>query len=428
MPQVIDLDHAQDVRATPVAPCKPVMLVVDDDSGPRQTLRIVFGDDFKVVCAENGTQAIQAFQQHPVEVAILDINMPGMTGIELLDKLKSIDPDVQILMLTGYETVETAKQALRLGACDYISKPFNLNDLKASVASSLKRRAFAQTLRSSGKRLRELQEEIRCQRVETEIARTKGDIYASIIHDINGPLTVISGFIELINYRLVTSDVVENQPLAHVRDHIDHISRQVNNCIDISHRYLSYIRGRSTESNLVGINQVLQDLGDLLRVHPAARNHQLSFVRLREDAVVRINGTDLMQILLNLAINALQCSELPHRVEVQARVLDTPIDPKLFVDDHTNRLINREEFVSTAPQVVISVADDGPGIPAEVMPRMFESYFTTKSAGKGTGLGLSIVSRFVKEARGAIHLQSLKGQGTTFNIYLPARLQDGRVA
>jgi CheY-like chemotaxis protein len=227
MPQVIDIEHAADVPIAAIPPSKPVLLVVDDDSGPRQALQIVFGDEFEVVLAENGRQAIQLFRQYAVEVAILDIKMPGMTGIEVLDKLKSIDQDVQVLMLTGFETVETAKQALRLGACDYISKPFNLNELKSSVAAALKRRTFAHTLRAAARKLRELQEEIRCQKVETEIARTKGDIYASIIHDINGPLTVISGFIELINYRLVTADIVENQPLAQVKDHIDHISRQV---------------------------------------------------------------------------------------------------------------------------------------------------------------------------------------------------------
>src|SRR5581483_6147582 len=158
--------------------------------------------------------------------------------------------------------------------------------------------------------------------------------------------------IELINYRLVTTDVVENQPLGQVRDHIDHISRQVNNCIDISHRYLSYIRGRNSDANLVGINQVLQDLADLLRVHPAARQHQLSFVHLPEDAVVRINGTDLMQILLNLSINGLHASDRPHRVEIQARVLHEPLILDRFQDDESNRFVNRAEFDNAPPLVV----------------------------------------------------------------------------
>ena len=164
MPQVIDLSHSSETSVAPVPHTRPVMLVVDDDPGPRQTLRIVFGDEFDVILAENGPQALQLFQHHSIEVAILDIKMPGMSGIELLDKLKSLDPEVQVLMLTGFETVETAKQALRLGACDYISKPFILNELKSSVSVALKRRAFAQTLRASGRRLRDLQEEIRCQR------------------------------------------------------------------------------------------------------------------------------------------------------------------------------------------------------------------------------------------------------------------------
>ena len=149
----------------------------------------------------------------------------------------------------------------------------------------------------------------------------------------------------MINYRLIATDMVENQPLAQVRDHIDHISRQVNNCIDISHRYLSYIRGRAAESNLVGINQVLQDLGDLLRVHPAARSHQLSYVRLPQDAVVRINGTDLMQILLNLAINVPCIARIDHTGWRSKRgVLTKSLDLERFSEDAENRFINREGF------------------------------------------------------------------------------------
>src|SRR5579862_6914850 len=172
MRQVIDTEQALQVSVAPPISAKPVLLVVDDDFGPRQTLKVVLEDEFNVLLAENGRQAIEMFQDHAVEVAILDIKMPGMTGIEVLDKLKSLDPDLQVLMLTGYETVETAKQAMRLGACDYLSKPFNLIELKAAVTTALKRRDFALSLRNSAKRLRDLQEEIRCQRVETEIART----------------------------------------------------------------------------------------------------------------------------------------------------------------------------------------------------------------------------------------------------------------
>ena len=74
---------------------------------------------------------------------------------------------------------------------------------------------------------------------------------------------------------------------------------------------------------------------------------------------------------------------------------------------------------ATVPLLALKVKDNGPGIPPEIIARMFGSYFTTKSAGQGTGLGLSIILRFVKEAKGAVHVQTKLGQGTTFTVYLP---------
>jgi signal transduction histidine kinase len=83
--------------------------------------------------------------------------------------------------------------------------------------------------------------------------------------------------------------------------------------------------------------------------------------------------------------------------------------------------VNREGFLNAAPLLAVSVSDNGPGISPEVMPKIFETYFTTKSEGKGTGLGLAIVNRFIKEARGGIHIETRLGAGTTFTVYLPAR-------
>ncbi len=82
--------------------------------------------------------------------------------------------------------------------------------------------------------------------------------------------------------------------------------------------------------------------------------------------------------------------------------------------------MNREGFLNTPPLLAISVQDDGPGIPPDVMAKMFETKFTTKSADKGTGLGLSIVKRLVKAGQGAIHLHTAVGKGSTFAVCLPA--------
>jgi len=119
-------------------------------------------------------------------------------------------------------------------------------------------------------------------------------------------------------------------------------------------------------------------------------------------------------------VNALQCASTPHAVTVQASVLLEPLDLPAFKDGPESCLLNVEGFENTAPLTVFSVRDNGPGIAPEILPKIFQPYFTTKGPREGTGLGLNIVKRLVKGAKGALHVHSEVGKGTTFTVYLPA--------
>ena len=142
---------------------------------------------------------------------------------------------------------------------------------------------------------------------------------------------------------------------------------------------------------------------------------------LEPDAIAEINGTDLLQILLNLTINALQSTDHPHRVELQARRLAARLNLEEYPEGPLLRFINREGFLNRAPLLAITVSDNGPGISGEYMAKMFQENFTTKSPDRGTGLGLSIVKRLVKEANAAIHLKTTPGAGSVFTIFLQVR-------
>jgi signal transduction histidine kinase len=252
------------------------------------------------------------------------------------------------------------------------------------------------------------------------MARTRGEIYASIIHDINGPLTVISGFVQLLNQRVSNATRLELEDLEFIKERLKTITRQVTNCIEISRRYLSFLRKQSDEAPRVGLNQLLQDLEQLVRVHPSRLSNQLYLTPLAVDFAAHMNGTDVLQVLLNLTVNAFQCSMQPHSVMVEPEVLPQPLDLTAFKDGPQDRLLNVESFSNTAPLLAISVRDTGPGIPTEILPKIFQPYFSTKGPRQGTGLGLSIVQRLIKEAQGALHVHTEVGCGTTFTVYLSA--------
>jgi two-component system, sensor histidine kinase and response regulator len=412
------LDNEQAAAAAPKR--RGTLLIVDDEDGPRQSLRVIFKDEYDLLMADDGPGAIELAQKNEIDVAVLDIRMAGMSGIEVLERLKYVNPNIEAIMMTAFETTDTIRQALRLRACDYINKPFDIATIRSAVGQAMQRRRLEGEIHSSAEKVQELLAELQEQRIEEQIAKTRGDIYASIIHDINGPLTVISGFVQVLSQRLNRQAGMELEDLEFIKDRLRIIARQVGNCIEISRRYLGFLRRQSDEhAPRTSVNQLFHDLDQLVRVHPSLLENEFASAPLAEDIGVKINGTDLIQILLNLTVNAFQCAPLSHRVEVGGEVLHAPLDLTQFKDGLNDRLLNVEKMNNTAPLVKLWVRDNGPGIPAEVLPKIFHPFFTTKGPRQGTGLGLNIVQRLIKEANSALHVHTEPGQGTTFTIYLP---------
>jgi signal transduction histidine kinase len=410
------------LEATPSSRRRGTLLVVDDEEGPRQSMKVIFKDDYDLLMAEDGPTAIELIQKHEIDVAVLDIRMAGMSGIEVLERLKYVNPNIEAIMMTAFETTDTIRQALRLRACDYINKPFDIATIRAAVGQAMQRRTLESEIHSSAEKVQELLSELQNQRIEEQIAKTRGDIYASIIHDINGPLTVISGFVQVLTQRLNRSSRLELEDLEFIKERLRIIARQVGNCIEISRRYLGFLRRQSDETApSVSVNQLLRDLDQLVRVHPSLMENEFVVTPLAEDAAMKINGTDLIQILLNLTVNAFQCAPLPHSVHVSGEVLKSPLDLTKFKDGEQDRLLNIESLDNNVPLVKFSVRDNGPGIPSEVLPKIFQPYFTTKGPRQGTGLGLNIVQRLIKEGNGALHVHTQLGTGTTFTVYLPGQ-------
>jgi CheY-like chemotaxis protein len=116
------------------------LLIVDDQDGPRESLWIIFKDEYNLLMAEDGPTAIELAKQHRIDVAVLDVCMAGMSGIEVLKRLKGVNPNIEVIMMTAFETTETVRQALRLRACDYINKPFDVATMRGAVGSAMQRR------------------------------------------------------------------------------------------------------------------------------------------------------------------------------------------------------------------------------------------------------------------------------------------------
>ncbi len=398
----------------------PVMLVVDDEEGPRKSIRIVFQDQFRVLLATNGDEALAIARSEPVDVAICDIRMAGCSGIDVLRGFKDIDPATEVIMLTAYETLDTARQALRLGACDYLSKPFDLSTIRESAARALHLRKISTNLAITANRLSELTNRLDDVALREEVARTTNEIYAGVLHDINNPLTVISGYVEMLDMRLKDLRFLHGEDLDKVRANINHIGKQVDTCTAIVARYLRFVHQEGFPGSQLPLNQILKDLEALLHAHPTSEGSHLVVQPLPLDGTPLVDSTDLLQILLNLTINAFQSASHEQTVRITAERLEDPLPTPLDLPPETEVAVGETTFLNQPPLLALCISDEGSGIESENLPKIFDPYFTTKVQ-TGTGLGLAIVSRLVQTNRGFIHLKTLPGHGTVVTIYFPLK-------
>src|SRR5262247_3993149 len=154
---------------------KPHILVVDDEMGPRESLKMILNPYYTVHVAERGGQAVEMLGKFPVDLVTLDLKMPGLSGIHVLEKLKEYDPDIEAIIITGYGSLDTAIEGLRLGAFDYISKPFDVNHILSLVRRGLDRRHAKAGLR-----------------------QVKSDFLSNVSHELRTPLSVVVGFVYLL--------------------------------------------------------------------------------------------------------------------------------------------------------------------------------------------------------------------------------------
>jgi len=135
---------------------KETILVVDDEAGPRESLRMILKPCYEVHTAADGREALHLIQCKDIDVVTLDLNMPGLSGIDVLKEIIKLKPDTEVIVITGYGTLKNAQEAIRFGAGDFISKPFNVADVISIVGKSFERRSFNLRIKSIVERIQSL--------------------------------------------------------------------------------------------------------------------------------------------------------------------------------------------------------------------------------------------------------------------------------
>jgi two-component system, sensor histidine kinase and response regulator len=387
---------------------KPTLLIVDDEPGPRESLRIVFKDRYQCVIATCGREGIEYARTHVVDAAILDIKMPDLSGVEVLRELKEIDPDIECVMLTGYETIETARAAVRYGAADYLNKPFDVFSVREVLDKCMKRRQEKLAAEENVRTLEQTNADLGQELAQLNRAVEAGVLSAGVVHEMNNPLAIIAGYADLLGRDLASLGTADQETTQHVRQRLASIQREIDRCKDIARRFLNFSRGPQDAQEIVGAQRLLEDAASLIKAHPANHGAEIAFTVEEPDPQLKVNPAEILQVLINLGVNALHAMNGSGTLKLSAaRATSLPAE----------WAFRSEIFDPQKPLVKLSVADNGSGIAPENISKIFQPYFTSKK--EGTGLGLAITCELVARYGGAIDVRSTISLGTTFSVYLP---------
>ncbi|MCX7819152.1 MAG: response regulator [Kiritimatiellae bacterium] len=368
------------------------VLVVDDELGPRESLRILLKQRYDVIAVDSVPAAIEAMRQRRPDLIISDIRMPGMNGIEGLRKFRELDPDVAVIMLTGYADLATARAAMQLGATDYVSKPFDVDEMlhmvERGVETTDRRRARA----AAAEELQRLNEELQRRIEENRRLAVLGMTSAQMVHDISNPLTIVIGYLDLLN--LLLDRNADGPARQEAREYIESIRSNLRHCTEVLQSWRS-----------------LGNKG-ALRLEPISVKELLSTI-VRD---ARSPGTSTL-IELSLEGDAANITLVGDRVHLRRAVENIVRNAIQAVEPGGGRV--RVTATREGRELVVTVEDNGCGIAPEDLPRVFDPFFTKGKGERGTGLGLFIARQVAEDHGGRIDIASRLGEGTRVSVRLP---------
>jgi len=367
------------------------ILIVDDEPKICQILsQILAARGCTIRVAHDGLEALGLFRQQPADVVITDLKMPKLTGVELLRELKRLDPLLNVVVITSFPSVEGAVEAMQQGACDFITKPFDIVQIQAILYRCQQRLSLTRQLRTTGEGMLKLEE---LNRRLAELNDLKSQFLASISHEINTPLCLMGEWIYLISDRTLGQLSGDQQ---HAMDVLigayERLRLLLQQLIDLMHGSDIVLHYQP-----VVIQELVQQA--VATVMPKASTRSVTLTTHLPEAPLTIEADRLrcLSTLEYLLDNAVKFNHEHGRVDI--------------------------EVLTTPDAVQISVRDSGIGIPTSEQEKVFAAFYQVDRRlnrnYEGAGIGLTLARRYAEMHGGSLTLASEPGRGTIVTVAIP---------
>jgi len=388
------------------------LLVIDDERPILDVLEMsLAGEGYEVMTAENGQQGLKIFEEFGPKLVLTDIKMPGMDGIEVLKRIKVMDNEAEVIVITGHGDMDSAVAALQHGASDFINKPIRGEVLTLALERAEKKLEISQRLRDYTENLEQKVEEctIELRQAHEELLRSErlatiGETVAGLAHYIKNILSGLRGGLYMVN-----TGVAKNSSRM-FKEGSSMVERNVERISDLALDLLSYSKERTPERTVCKPNEIVTEAVGIFK--EKAKEHRVTLDTVLsprlEEAYLDREG--IHNVLLNLISNA-----------IDACIYDEDTSKAWKVTVKTSLETER----ASGKTLLFQVSDNGSGMTDEVKEKLFTKFFSTKS-GRGTGLGLLITQKIIHEHGGKISVESEAGQGTIFSVRLPTQMPKGK--
>jgi signal transduction histidine kinase len=364
------------------------ILVVDDEQSVATTIKAILQlDGNEVTAVTSGKEALDLLKAQEFDVVLTDLRLDDLDGIEILRETQKLWPDTVSIMLTGYASLESAVTALRSGAYDYLIKPSDVDELRATVGRALERRRLRQ-------RLVELE----------QLDRLKTQFLSMASHELRTPLTAVSGFMQIARRRMgrlgAATDVPQpwreeaqkaDETLDMANRQAKKLARLIDELLDVSRLQQGRVEMRLAE---IELGDVVREVGERMKL--LSKGHEIE-TKVEGTAPIVADRDRIEQVFENLVGNAIKYSPESGRIEMSLHV--------------------------NGANAIVSVRDQGIGIaPAEV-EKIFGLFYRSPDPRAdhvgGLGLGLYISREIVSRHHGKLWAERNPDTGTTFHVTLP---------
>jgi signal transduction histidine kinase len=381
----------------------PNVLLVDDEPSLRLTMaEFLKRAGYSVMTAADYDSAV-VYQADDLDVAVIDINLPGKNGIQLLQKLSGAEIYVPVIMITGEPNLSVIPEIVRAGAYDFIAKPIVKDMLLSAVARAAEKKRLTDEKRRLEQEIKRYAEELEsrvaqrtAELVEThrrlvhqERIAALGRAAAQVAHEVKNPLAGLLLYALHLKGKAASLSQSETALLDKIVNTINHLNSRVE-------QILGFARPVNLTLRSGDLNQIVNDVLELLRPQLTANKVEVRLSLGQQPAAVMLDESSLRGALMNLMLNAI--AAMPEGGTLS--ITTTRINEVLRLE----------------------ITDTGRGIGAEEVTKVFEPFYTTKE--HGLGLGMPYAKKIIEQHGGTISLDSRLGEGTTIHIDLPAALQE----